>query len=418
MEKFFTVLTLTLVLVSSINSYVIAEKINRETVESETFKNNPLISIAKLKLDSAKKEYRMALGKFLPKVELHLGASQNFGMNFRHRGNHLFSGNLLCGLNISFSAFEVFDKYAEEKALGVKVAQASYDRVVADVMYNSTAGYINLIYDYEMKELLNRVKKRMIENRNIVRLKYNSGIVDISALRMAEFDIVEIEQSLKVLERDIAVNSALLLKSMGRSDDTAVLETDEHFDIYCRELPREPDYSNMITAIPEFLIAQYKVGVSKAQSTRAKIRSLPSLDLSSGGEYAYTDQFRSYISATARYMLFAGGQISGDIKIASNGIEIASEELKVTFDYLKGEARKHYSNLISAYEMIDVKKQYLDTLKLRAEISSENYVKGFLDHEAWYNIEKRYISSQESLLEAKRNAALKTAEWRKFICDK
>jgi len=417
MKKFFIVLGLTLALVSSVDSYATAEKINREIVKSEVLKNNPLISIAKLELDKAKQEYTKASSGFFPKIKFQAHLPQNL----REQEGSLSYKSFSCGVSIglSISGLLTTHKHLKEKAVGVKIAQASYDRAVADAIYESSVKYIDLIFYYESIELLDKIKKRRVENRDIVKLKYNSGLVDIVALKVVEFDIAKVEHELKMLKRNIAVTSALLLKSMDRSDDTALLETDERLDIYCKELPQEPDYCSIIPTIPEFLIAQHKIDMLKKQIARIKVENLlPSVSFSIGGMCNNVPDFFGEQDISVDYTLFAGRKLISDIKIASNELKIASEGLKNTIGYLKGEAIKFYNDLVSAYEAIDMKIQSLDVLKLQAEVSSQKYAKGFLKYESWYNTENNCINSQKELLQAKKDFALETEKWRRFICSK
>jgi outer membrane protein TolC len=407
MKKFFIVLVL--ILVSSTESYILAEKINRKIVEAETLKNNHFIAVAKLNLENAKQYYNAALGAFFPKIEINSSVTPFSSL----QGKAL---TYSYGLNAVVPIFNGFETYnnVKEQASNVKIAQASYDRTVADALYNSNAAYIDLMFAYEKIELLEKINKRIIKNRDIVKLKYNSGLIDAGALKIAEIDVLKNEHDLKAAKKDLEIASALLLQAIGRNDDSALLETDERISVIYGQLPQEPDYESLITATPEFAMAQNNFNVSKVRKARAVSQRLPSIYLAVSENKGNTPIRGLNANLSVNYKLFSGGQINSNMKIASNEFKIAAISLKNELNSLKLEAKKCYSKLLAAYELVKINNQYLDVFKLQAEISSQQYTKGLIQHQQWYDIEGRYISSQEEFLATKKTAALAIAQWRKF----
>ncbi|GHT22489.1 hypothetical protein AGMMS49953_01410 [Endomicrobiia bacterium] len=398
MKKIFVVL-LSLFIVTF---YVYAEEINKKTVKIQTLKNNPSIAAAKLALDNAKQEYNSSLGSFLPEI---IG-------NFQCNDDYLYT------LEIAIPLFERFEKYSDLKAKAseFKSAQASYARIVSNELYKADAAYINLICLYEKIELLKNAKEKRIENKNMIEFKYNSGEVNIASLRKVEADFAIVEYDLKVMQRYIETASAQLLKAIGRNDYTTILETNERLAI-SEKLPQKPDYDSLITVIPEFIIAQNKLESCKIQTLKAKSQWLPSL---TGNIQLKSRSLRSLLfsqwlpSLKISYTIFNGGKRYACMQTASNNLKIASEELKNIANNLKAEAIEHYNNLTNAYELVALKTQYLSVTKLLSEISAKEYVNGIVNYEKWYSIEKDYFSSQIELLEAKKEAVLKRAEWNTF----
>lgn len=393
------------------NSYVAAEKINRQIVETETLNNSPKIAISKLELDNARQQYNIALSGFFPKV----------GFFCKKRLSYNNYDRCLYGFKIDLPIFEGFSTYnkVRKEAAGVKIAEALYNRAIADAIYESSVKYIDLMSEYENIELLYKTKKRMEENRDIVKLKYNSGLVDISVLKMAEIDILKIDHNLKVAKKNIALYSASLLKFMGRNDDSTLLETDERVNIYYKKLPMEPNYCDVIAAMPEFLIAKYNFDMHRASRAEARGRMLPSLVFSSYLEKKYGDsKYDKQLNIFLDYTIFAGRQASSNIKIASNNFEIASKKLKNDPCSLKLNARICYNNLISALEGVNIAEQTVNVLRLKTEISLKKYISGLLKYEDWNNAEGNYMLSQTRLLQEKKDVALKSVMWKKFICEK
>ncbi|GHT04382.1 hypothetical protein AGMMS5026_03700 [Endomicrobiia bacterium] len=399
MKKIFVVL-LSLFIV---NFYVYAEAINRKTVKIQTLKNNPSIVAAKLALGNAKQEYNSSLWSFLPKID--------FEGNFPSYNVKNFS------LKIAIPLFEIFETYSDVKAKAseLKSAQASYDKIVSNELYKADVAYINLMWLYEKIELLKNAKEKRTENKNMIEFKYNSGEINIASLRKVEADFAMVEYDLKVIQRYIETASAQLLKAIGRNDYTTILETNERLAI-SKKLPKKPDYDSLITVIPEFIIAQNKLESCKIQTLKAKSQWLSSLlpSLTGNIRYCGPSEQETTVGILFSYTISNVGKRYAYMQTVSNNLEIASEELKNIANNLKAEAIEHYNNLTNAYELVALKTQYLSVTKLLSEISAKEYVNGIINYEKWYSIEKDYFSSQIELLEAKKEAVLKRAEWNTF----
>jgi outer membrane protein TolC len=404
----------TLVVLLSIfiaNFYVYAEEINRETVKMQTLKNNLSIASAKLALDNAKQEYNSSFGSFLPQIKFKGNLPCNeFKKNFLR--------NYSCELEIYIPIFERFETYStvKAKAFEFKSAQAFYDKTVSDELYKAEAAYINLMSLYEEIALLKDIKEKKIEDKNMIELKYNSGEINIALLRKTEADFATAEYNLKAAQRHIEIASTQLLQAIGRNDYATVLETNERITV-SGKLLKKPDYDNLITVIPEFMLAQHKFKSFEIQTLKAKCQWLPSL--TGNAQYSVPNwqtngKWNKSAGLSFSYTIFDGGKRCASAQIVSNNLKIASEELKNTINNLKAKAIELYINLTNAYELVALKTQYLNAAKLYSEISAKEYVNGIISYNNWYQTEEDYFSSQIKLLEAKKEAILKRAEWNAF----
>jgi outer membrane protein TolC len=251
----------------------------------------------------------------------------------------------------------------------------------------------------------------------MIALKYNSGKINIASLRTVEADFAIIEYYLKSAQRYIETASVQLLKAIGRNDYATILETNERLAI-SEKLPKKPDCDNLITTSPEFIIAQHKFERCKIQTLKAKGQWLPLLTgnirYSAPSEQTPDKKYNEFAGISFSYTIFNGGKRYAYMQTVSNNLRIASEELKNIVNNLKARAIELYNNLTDAYELVALKTQYLNATKLHSEISTKEYVNGIINYNEWYPIEKNYFSSQIELLEAKKEAALKRAEWNTF----
>ena len=394
-------------------SFANAEKITWDKIVSLTKEQNPSIQTAKLKLDNAKLSYDKALSGYLPDVSLGGKASQG-------ESDDKFSRSYSYGLNASLSIFSGFGTYNDikQKSADLKAAQAAYDRAVSDTAYDAAAQYVNLMWAYETAELSKRILERRTENKDMINLKYNSGNVDIGSLKRVEADVELSSYDLRKAQRYTETASAALMKTIGRKDN-AVLETDERIILNERSVVKE-DFNSLITKIPEFLIAQYNINSYEALSAKAKSVWLPEIGLSgslgrSGNEWT-PDKNSWNAGLSISYPLFTGTRIA-DTKTAANQLKIAEENLKNVSNQLKASAITNYNNLQDSLENIAAREYYLAASQQQAEISQRKYVNGLSSYQDWYSIENDYISSQRTILDTKRAAALEKAKWHNFIGD-
>lgn len=391
---------------------VFAEKITWEEIVKQTEEKSPAILSAKLKLDNAQLSYKRSLSGYMPSISASGSASQG-------EKDKNFSRSYSYGLNANLSIFSGFNTYNEVKirSAELKAAELTYKRAVSDAAYEAAVQYTNLMWAYETVELLEQIKARRAENKDMINLKYNSGNVDIGSLRRVEADVELASYELRKAQRYIETASASLLKVIGRNDDI-ILETDERITLEDRSLEK-PQYNALVESIPEFLISQYSIDIYKAQSSKSKSTLLPEVKLSGslsryGNEWAPgKNGWDAGLSIS--YPLFTGGTRYADIETASNLYKAANENFRTITYQLKSQAVAYYNSLTDAYENISTRELYLAASKLQAEISQRKYVNGLSTYQDWYSIENDYISSRKTMLDAKKTAALERAKWYNFI---
>jgi outer membrane protein TolC len=408
MNKIFLILFFQIFFVS----FSFCEVVGRESVLTRTLRNNPSVKAAKLKLDNARLAYNRAVGAYLPSVSLSGSARQS-----ETGGSYLRDYSF--GLNATLSVFSGFETYNDVKIKSVELqsARVSYDRTVSVAVYETLVQYVNLMWAYETAELSEKIYERRKENRDMINLKYNSGNVDIGSLERVEADVEMAGYDLRKAKRYIETASAALLKAIGMSDG-ALLEVSEKLAFIGMEI-KKPDFSALVSELPEFLTVKYSAESAKLQSAKTKSLWFPDIGVSGGvsrsGEEWFPDRRGWNVGISVSYSLFNGGQRIADVKSAANSAQIAEENLKDALNSLKAAAVAGYNSLADYNENVAVRERYLKASSLQAEISARKYVNGLTTYQDWYSIENDFINSQKSLLDAKKNAALEKARWDNFL---
>jgi outer membrane protein TolC len=406
------------VVVLSVNSFAFADMIDWDTIKSQTLKKNSEIITAKLRFDTARKEYNNSISKYFPKVSFVNNATKIMANVDRSKSSNLdltHSSALNCLLPI-FTGFNTYNDVKEKKSR-LKLAKVTYERTVSNEIYNARVQYIKLMYAYESIKLLNEIKHRKINNRDIIKLKYKFGIADISLLKMADADIIRVEYDIKKTSRYIQTISELLFRIIGMDGPAMLLEPCE-----CLVVPPlipEPENDNFIATIPEFLLARYELEIHKFRKSQSESEWFPSINISGSviykGDRWFPKKQDSVIGMSLEFPIFTGFERSRDIKIRKNNLNIAKEKLKDISKLLKVQAVQHYNDLVDIYENIAVISNYLNAMKLQTEIISKKYITGLASYRDWYDAENCYMDCQIQLISSKKEVNLGIAKWYNFI---
>jgi outer membrane protein TolC len=428
MKKAF--IALVFVLIAS--SYIYAENITAEIVESQTLQNNPSIAKAKHELYIAKQELYSSFSSFLPIISFSGSLAEK---NSAFSGTEIINSiglpvsipvslgdkQYFYGLEAKMSLFSGFSQYNNTRALSAKLksAQENYTRAVSNAVCEAYSAYVHLMYTYELIDLYKQIKHRRTENRDLVKLRYHSGNADMGSLRRIEADVKMTEYKLEKAQRAIETASAALLVAIGRNDDITILETDEKI-VVDKEIISKPDFDNLIIKTPDFLSAKYSLDYAKAINWANKGQWLPSIDFTgriNHQRYDKTwDENKSWDTAlNLSYPLFSGGKRFFDTKSFAAQEKIAAENFRNTKNGLKLNAIQYYNNLVNDHEILTVGNFYLESCKLQTDIAKRKYINGLISYEDWYTIEDSYITYQENMLNYRQKAILSKISWIRFL---
>ncbi|MDR2399195.1 MAG: TolC family protein [Endomicrobium sp.] len=404
------------------SSYVSAEKITMEMVRSQTLQNNPSIAAAKYELNMAKQTYRSFLSSFLPDVNFLASLSERDGgftiVSDGGKGNKRYD----YGLNAKISLFSGFSDYNKMKSLSAKVkaAEESYRRAVCDAVCDAYSAYVNLMYTYESIDLYKKIHQRKIESRDLVNLRYHSGNIDLGSLKRSEADVKMTEYNLEKTQRAVETASQILLTAIGRNDEVTILETDEKINVD-KEIISKPDFDNLISKIPEFLIGKYTLDSFKALNWTQKGQWLPKVDFNGNISHRRFDkqwdpENKGWdASLSLIYPLFVGGKRYFETKTASTQEKKAAESFRSTKNSLKADSVRLYTNWVDRYKIIEVGEFYENSCKLQTDIAKRKYINGLITYEDWYSIEESYMKSQTDMLLYKQKEADAKIAWMKFL---
>lgn len=393
-----------------------AENITWAEAREIVLRENPNIKTAFLTLQNAELAYKRALGELAPDISFSASAGESL--------NGEVSKSLSYGANASLSIFSGFSNVntIKQRKAELENAKAKYKRIVSDTAYNLSAAYINLIWGYETADLLEKIKNRRTENKEMIKLRYNSGNVDLGSLKRVEADVAMSELNLRKAQRYIETASIALLEILGSAEEEKILKPGEKFPDYRNRRFYKPNFSKQVEEIPEYISAYFENEAAQYSYKNAKSVLYPSVNFSasisnSNNDWAFDNmQTRTNLSLNISYPLFRFSNFI-DIKSAYNRMEQAQNNLKAVKNSLFAESVSNFHSLFDAKETLEARKNYLEASQIQAEISERKYVNGLISYQDWYSIENDYINSQIQFLDAKRNSALEEVKWKKFKGD-
>jgi outer membrane protein TolC len=388
------------------------EEISWDNLKTAVLTNNLNIGIAKLKLDNAEQNYNKSLSLcYSPKIFFETNHDISINTRYDNRHSNFFSFPIQI-FNLS--------AYADTKIarINLKNENSVYKITVSNVLSKTREVYIALIYSYENIKLLNEIRLRMCKNRDLIALKYKSGFADLVAFKKSNVDILKVENEIRKFERQIKIISATLCDFINEAE-VKVYKPLEHFTK--QKLISEPNYDNLISDLPEFLSAKYKLDTCKAKQLKIKSEWLPALSVSFVTPYKSImhpiDLKHSEFKISASYPIFTGLSRIMDKKIAANDLKSAEKELKNISDNLKEEARSCYNDIVDMYNEIKINSEYLNVLKLQSEVSFKKYLNAMATYDNWYYNEDDYINCQIKIIDGMRKFYLAMARWNGLICE-
>lgn len=404
-------ITLFILLLLTINNVYCAE-LTWNIIRKEADNKNTALIKARQSVEQSQQYYRRAYTSFLPNF------SANASAGHSDSNSNNYSKDFSYGVSGSISIFSGLSDLNDTKSkyCDYKIALASYRRVLSDTIYGLKKCFIELIWAQESVALDSEILKRRKENYEMIQLKYEAGREDKGSLLRVEADMARSEYDLAKAKRYLQTASLQLIKTIGMDGFDTVSTDGKLLPV---TLPEKLPLAQLITNTPEYEIAKFNLEKSDYQIKTAESSFYPELSLSgakskSGDQWAAQND-RWNIGLNLTYPLFSGGKNTYDIKIAKISKSVSQESFKEQQYQLASKINSSINDLIDSIENVAVSEKYLKASEAQSQITSAKYVNGLISYQDWYSIEENYISAQNALLNAKKNAMLAESQMKNVI---
>ena len=343
---------------------------------SYAVEHNHEVRRAEQELDSYEAQQTGAVGRFLPSVQVGIGAQYNFGRAIDPETNGYTDVSTFGNAYSLSASLPVFDGFSRLYALKAAKASVLMGRASLRQRQDQTAlavlqAFANVVYyDGLMKVAGERVEETalLLQQTQVLEEVGRKSAADVAQVESqkaeADYELTRQQNlyasALLELKKEMAFPMDDSLRILYRPCPV-IQSTTVNFQIDHGQFPNRPRSISQSTAVnfsihhgqhPELLAARYQAEASKHEWRQARASLLPTLSLSAGLNTSYYktlhsktaapfgSQFKNnmgeYISATLSIPLFNRLQTITSIRRAKNNYRIAQE----TYDQKQLELEK------------------------------------------------------------------------------
>lgn len=290
-------------------------------------------------------------------------------------------------------------------------AEAEYDGVRSGLLLELKTVFSDLIKAREVLKLSGETLKRRAENVEIIRIKYEAGRENKAALletravyTTSKWQHENYNKNLRLLERK-------LNRLLARPAAEKVLPADP------ADPPAPPEdfgaFSKALELHPSLRSARASLDSARAAVDRSASGFLP--EASANGKYNWSgsdwpDKTRNWSAgASLSLPLFASGKLSADLASSKAERARAEASLKDSREEVFLNAEDAFLAWRQARAYTDVAGTSLEAANARAWLLRKQYLAGQASYFEWRNVEDQLISSENQLLQAKRDLAVSHA---------
>ena len=103
------------------------------------------------------------------------------------------------------------------------------------------------------------------------------------------------------------------------------------------------------------------------------------------------------------------------VKTAQINRKMYELSLSGTAQQLRASLVHARNSLLSSIENVNAREKYMEASREQSEITTMKYLNGLVTYYEWYNVENDYINAQKASLNAKSDALLAEAAWKKLL---
>jgi outer membrane protein TolC len=325
------------------------------------------------------------------------------------------------GITGTLSLFEGFAdvRAAALRKTDLSIAEIRYSRAESDAVYKLRVAFVELLWAQKQLELSSEILDRRLKNSELVRLKYEAGREDKGSYLRVDADRRQSELELRRAERQAAVAATAFLAQLGFSAREAPKPSAEGDFVLGESPSEEPDFAALAAETPEYLESKKRLESARLNAGVSHSRFWPQISASaaagrSGAAYPPEEESRS-ASVNLSWRFFSGGADLFNAMAARQAFLSRQDDLKAAGLDTALSVESAWRDYRDAFENVEVRMKYLDASMAQSEIVSARYLNGLATYQEWYQVENDFISSKKSYLNAKRDAGLKEAVWKKTL---
>lgn len=383
-----------------------------------TLKNHPASSIYKINAAISGEKIRETRSSFLPSVAANAGLDYNIKLQTSIIPAGTFSASetkLQIGNKFGTSAYVQADQTIFDKSSQLNIKTARVDKEIADLnvlkenetlIYNTAAAYYETLTYGEKGKLLKENEKQYLQLVDILKLRYEQGVVKKSEYDRARVNVSNVQAELNLNNNNYQLALNKLKNAMGLNMNAALIIKDSL------------DYGNTIT-VPSFTdlnmndVVDYKIDqqnelLKELDVAGKKSAFLPTVSAyAKYGANAYGAQFSnafnnwfdySSIGIKLSVPVFSGFKKSSQLKQSQLTLESQKLSLKLNAENYKLDYQNAGSKWLSSYTDLKKNKENLLLAKEVLDATTLEYREGTSSLSSLLDAEYSYKEAQTNYI--------------------
>lgn len=378
----------------------------------QALRNNPDLLAAKRDIQSSARSRDIVRGDFLPEVTGSLERERLRTTNTQPMRDSL-------GVSVSaeqplFTGFETTGAYWAARK-DVEAAEWNYQQVSAEVFYRLRSSFVELLKLKELKAVSMRIDTRRKQNADMIRLRYEAGRENLGSSLRAQAVSAQAVYTVRQLSRSQQSQSLLFGREIGGDFDMN-LQPEGNLIESVPELPKTiPDFAALAEKTPQVQKALKNAESLKALVLAAQGALWPRIDGTLG--YGYTgdraSNLRDDMSLGLRVAMpfFSGGANIAAVRKAKADYESALETARSVRDQAVADLADAWASWADAVEFVEVRRQFLEASRKRAEIVKAQYETGLANFQEFDIAEQELDDGEKNYVESLAAALIREANW-------
>lgn len=401
--------------------------------------SNPMMAVAKSRLNIATERIVQARSGFLPQVyftesyqrtnspmwvfatKLNQGiiAQKDFAPDVLNDPSATDNFNSRLWVN-----WPVFDGgrslYGFRSAsLGEKASAAALERTRQEIVFQTVEAFTSLLLARQNIIVIEQTIETAKAHLKIISKRFENGMVVKSDVLRAKVHLAELDQARVIAKSSEAIGRATLNTVMGQNTNIDISTTTQ----LCKTTITVPELPELIHRAeinrPDFKQIGFTVDIADSEIDKSKSGHWPSFNLNGSYELnteAFDDTADNYtVGANITLNLFSSGLISSQAREAMFKRTETLSQKKAKHQQVRLETEKAYYDLLSADARISTSELALESAEEMLRIIENRYETGLvnivslLDSElALYRANNNYYNSLKDHIQARARLALAT----------
>jgi len=375
-----------------------------------TLGHHPDLRQARETLSAAAHNRTQALGAYLPSVDGTIKSTES-------RSGSSTTDSLALDLDVTQPLFaggritgEALQAWRQWEA-----ARWAYVEQSATVRQSLRGAFVELLRLYQLLEVNRKIAARRAENAELLRLRYEAGREHQGSWRRAQAIAEQAAFDVRQTERRVESQSLALGRQLGGYFATA-MPVDGQLEQLLPAIPEPPqDYVLLAEHAPPVQRLTRSAEALKAAILSSQASLWPTVDGTfnygaSGTKSSDLEDDRT-LGVTVSVPLFHGGQNVQGVLESSAQYRAAVEAARSARDGRIAELSERWAAFRDAWELVAVRRSFLEAARQRAEIVHAQYTSGLASFQDFDIAEQELADSEKSYVQSLADVLIQEASW-------